>query len=75
MNEYTIAKLVIDGELRSHNKDFLEICVTGEGYFVDYPEGKSMLIHEPLTVAEVREHIFRDSNVDDLVKSQISVTH
>lgn len=66
INKYDLAEIVNDGKLRSYNKDRLEICMTGDGYFVDSPDGgPSTLIHEPLTVDEVAELIFRISVVEE----------
>lgn len=66
INQYDLAEIINDGKLRLYNKDRLEICMTGDGYFIDTPDGgPSTLIHEPLTVDEVAELIFRISVVEE----------
>ena len=67
-SEYTVAKLVIDGKLRSYDVDYMEICVIDNGFYKQTPEDHGSIISRPLTVAEVTEFIFRKSDVEAFEK-------
>jgi hypothetical protein len=76
MNEYTVAKFVIDGELQSYTKDFMKIWIQDKGYLVDSPnDDVPEMSNERLTVAEVKELIFFSSDVEEFEKKKGITPH
>jgi alkylhydroperoxidase/carboxymuconolactone decarboxylase family protein YurZ len=75
MNEYTVAKFVIDGELWSYTKGYMKIWIQEKGYLVSTPDDVPEVSNKRLTVAEVKELIFFSSDVEEFEKKKGITPH
>jgi hypothetical protein len=67
INKYTLAQIVFDGKLQSFvSDDFSALYFLDGGSYKESPDGQttSILRHEPFTIDEVTNLIFRISDVE-----------